>query len=100
MYNFINRLTVTDDTVEFERAIGNVIEHMVRQPGFHSYQLYRSTDDSRIYVETAVWADAAAHRAAMAEEGLRNAVGKVLGLAKAEAGSFELVQTVGAVTAS
>ncbi|GAA4545545.1 AMP-binding protein [Amycolatopsis samaneae] len=100
VFTFINRFTVTGDVAEFEQALHTITEYMAAQPGFRSYQLYRSAADAKVYVETAVWADAAAHKAAISGEGFRGPVRRVLGLAEADAAPFELVTRTEAVAAS
>lgn len=62
---FVNRFTVTGDEDEFKRLLSEVTGYMKRQPGFLSYQLYRSMQDPKVYVETGEWQDSAAHQNAL-----------------------------------
>lgn len=91
MHHFVNRFTVTGDTEEFERLLDKITDYMAEQPGFRSYRLYRSVGAPNIYVETAEWADAAAHRAAVGGEGFRGPVAEIKKLAQAEPGPYALV---------
>ncbi|RBQ20072.1 antibiotic biosynthesis monooxygenase [Spongiactinospora rosea] len=96
MYTFINRFTVSGDAAEFEGLLGKITEYMSRQPGFRSYKLYRSSNDPKVYVETAEWDDGGSHKQAVGRDGFRALVGPVMKLATAEPGPFELVsQQVG-----
>ncbi|MFI9273560.1 antibiotic biosynthesis monooxygenase family protein [Kitasatospora sp. NPDC052896] len=96
MFTFINRFTVTGDSTEFESLVKEITAFMSAQPGFRSHRLYRSAADARVYVETAEWDDAAAHKAATASPEFRSRVGKVMGLAQAEPAPFDLVAQHGA----
>ncbi|WP_432158443.1 MULTISPECIES: AMP-binding protein [unclassified Streptomyces] len=91
MHHFVNRFTVTGDPEEFERLLGKITDYMAGQPGFRSYRLYRSVKDPAVYVETAEWADAAAHQQAIGGEGFRGPVMEVMKLAQAEPGPYRLV---------
>lgn len=91
MHYFVNRFTVTGDADEFERLLGKITDYMAGQPGFRSYQLYRSVKEAGVYVETAEWDDAAAHQKAVGGDGFRGPVMEVMKLAKAEAGPYTLV---------
>ncbi|MGA8117301.1 MAG: antibiotic biosynthesis monooxygenase family protein [Actinocatenispora sp.] len=91
MFTFINRFTVTGDAVEFERVLGTIGDHMRQQPGFRSARLYRSSRDPQVYVETAEWDDAAAHKKALDADGFRSMMGPLMKLASAEPGGFDLL---------
>jgi heme-degrading monooxygenase HmoA len=96
MFTFINRFTVTGDIGEFETIVGEISDYMSAQPGFRSHKLYRSAADATVYVETAEWDDAAAHKQATSGQEFRSRVGRVMQLAKAEPAPFELVGQHGA----
>jgi long-chain acyl-CoA synthetase len=88
---FINRFTVTGDMVQFKRILDEIIEYVVRQPGFRSHRLFQSSQDSSVYVEIAEWDNAAAHKHATADDGFRDAVREIMKLTKAQADTFVVV---------
>ncbi|GAA2677161.1 antibiotic biosynthesis monooxygenase family protein [Actinoplanes palleronii] len=102
MFIFIDRMTVTGDVEEFERALAQISDHMARQPGFRSHQLYQSAGDPKVYVEIAHWQDAAAHRTATGSEGFRTPLQQVIKNATVDFSPYELRSShgAGAVTPS
>jgi long-chain acyl-CoA synthetase len=88
MATVINRLTVTGDSAEFEKIIGQITEYMSAQPGFVEHRLMRSLRRPEIYVEMARWSDADSHRAAMQGEGFRSRVRELSAVATAEPDVF------------
>lgn len=78
MFIFIDRMTVTGDVEEFERALAEISEYMAGQPGFRSHQLYQSASDPKVYVEIAHWQDAAAHKQATSTDGFRAPLQRVI----------------------
>ncbi|MEU1752734.1 AMP-binding protein [Micromonospora matsumotoense] len=90
VFVFIDRMTVTGDVEEFERALTQISEHMAQQPGFRSHQLYQSADDPKVYVEIAHWQDAAAHRRATGTEGFRTPLQQVIKNATVDFSPYEL----------
>ncbi|WP_406636051.1 antibiotic biosynthesis monooxygenase family protein [Amycolatopsis sp. WGS_07] len=91
MYTFINRFTVSGDTAEFERLIGEITDHMQTQPGFGSHALYRSGRNANVYLEIALWDSAADHQAATGSPEFRSRVQQVIKLAAADPAPFDLV---------
>ncbi|WP_328406278.1 AMP-binding protein (plasmid) [Streptomyces sp. NBC_00390] len=91
MVTVINRLTVSGDASEFERAISAITGYMKQQPGFIGHQLYRSRTNPQVYVETAEWTAAELHRKAMTADTFRNLVKDLGKVASAEPDVFEVV---------
>lgn len=91
MFNLINRFTVSGDVDKFEQLLGELTDYMTQQPGFRSHRCYRSAQDAKVYIETAEWDDAAAHRQAMSGPGFMGPVQEVMKLATVEPGAFELL---------
>ena len=91
MVTVINKLTVHGRPEEFERIISAITAYMRQQPGFCSHRLYRSRNRDNVYIETAEWADADAHRAAMQGGGFRDRVKELGGVASAEPDVFDTV---------
>jgi heme-degrading monooxygenase HmoA len=91
MVTVINRLTVHGAPAEFERIIGGITEYMKEQPGFSSHRLYRSRNRDNVYIETAEWTDAAAHRQAMQGDGFRDRVRELGAVATAEPDVFDTI---------
>lgn len=92
MFHFINRFTVTGDTEEFERILGEINAYMSAQPGFRRHRLYRSVKDPNVYVETAEWESAELHREALRGEGFLVGIKKVMAHASAEPAPFTVVR--------
>ncbi|MGV9293033.1 antibiotic biosynthesis monooxygenase family protein [Amycolatopsis sp. NPDC003676] len=88
MFVFINRYSVTGDRAAFERVLGRIKEHMRQQEGWHSHRLYQSVRDPDVYIETAEWVDAAAHRRATSSDGFRIPVREIGALATVNPGPF------------
>ncbi|MFH9425779.1 AMP-binding protein [Streptomyces sp. NPDC017529] len=95
MFTFVNRFTVQGDTAEFEKRVGEITDHMTRQPGFHSHRLLRSLKDPAVYVEIAEWDDAESHGRAVRTETFQRAVREVQKLASADPAPFTPVTATG-----
>jgi long-chain acyl-CoA synthetase len=92
MVTVINRLTVHGEAADFERIISGITEYMRQQPGFTAHRLYRSRNHDNVYIETAEWTDAAAHRQAMQGSGFRDRVRELGAVAKAEPDVFDTIE--------
>ena len=91
LYTFINRFTVNGDIPQFLKLLDDITGYMAQQPGFVSHKLYRSALDPHVYLETAEWENAGAHRQATSGAGFREPVQQVMKLATAEPAPFEVV---------
>ncbi|MFE0773062.1 AMP-binding protein [Streptomyces sp. NPDC058861] len=91
MVTFVNKLSVHGDLTEFLAAKSRVTAYMSTQPGYISHQTLRMVGAPNVYVELAVWEDAAAHRAAVTSEGFQRLVKGLAALATPEPGLYETV---------
>jgi quinol monooxygenase YgiN len=89
MVTVINRLTVTGDEAEFRRVLAEITAYMTAQPGFLSHRLYRSVRRPEVFVETAEWSEASAHRAAMLDPRFADWIGTLGKHAEAEPDVFQ-----------
>ncbi|MFE7777906.1 antibiotic biosynthesis monooxygenase family protein [Streptomyces sp. NPDC057445] len=91
MVTFVNKLNVHGDIEEFLAAKSRVTAYMSAQPGYVSHQTLRLVGAPNVFVELAVWEDAAAHRAAVTGEGFQELVRGLAALATPEPGLYETV---------
>ncbi|MFE5510877.1 antibiotic biosynthesis monooxygenase family protein [Streptomyces sp. NPDC056529] len=91
MVTFVNKFSVHGDLTEFLAAKSRVTAYMSTQPGYVSHQTLRMVGAPNVYVELAVWEDAAAHRAAVTGEGFQRLVEGLAALATPEPGLYETV---------
>jgi long-chain acyl-CoA synthetase len=92
MYTFINRYSVSGDPAEFERILDRISAYMADQPGLCAHALYRSAKEDSVYVETAEWVDAAAHRSACGGAVFQQLLAELKRLATAEPGPFTRIR--------
>ncbi len=93
MVTFINQLTVTGTSEEFERISAGMSEFMSAQPGYLNHRLLRSLRQPENYVEIAEWENPEAHLAAVRSDEFQQFIkelGKVV--AKPTPGLFEDVK--------
>ncbi|MFC4562777.1 antibiotic biosynthesis monooxygenase family protein [Nocardiopsis mangrovi] len=89
MLTLIITFTVTGDPDAFVEAQSAVIAHASGFPGFGGSQLHRSLTDPNTYVEVVEWADADAHRAAVADPDFRLRLGEMARHVTASSDRFE-----------
>ncbi|MFE7840156.1 antibiotic biosynthesis monooxygenase family protein [Streptomyces sp. NPDC057474] len=89
MVTFVNKLTVHGDVEEFLAAKDRVTAYMSAQPGYLGHQTLRQAGSANVFLELAVWQDAAAHRAAVTSEAFGALVGALRPLATPEPGLYE-----------
>lgn len=99
MFIFISRYSVSGSLAEFERILDRISAYMADQPGRCGHTLYRSVKDENVYVETAEWVDAQAHRAACGSATFQALIAELKEVATADPGPFMLVrETAGNTT--
>jgi long-chain acyl-CoA synthetase len=99
VFIFISRYSVSGKPAEFERILDRISTYMAERPGRCGHRLYRSAKDENVYVETAEWIDAQAHRAACSTPTFQALIAELKEVAVAEPGPFTLVrQTAGNTT--
>lgn len=97
MVTFVNKLTVHGDIDRFLDVKERLTSYMSAQPGHLSHQTLRHLADSRIFLEYAVWEDAASHGRAVRGAEFQALVKELGPFASAEPGLYETVQeTAGA----
>jgi quinol monooxygenase YgiN len=94
---FVNKLTVHGDIARFMDVKERLTAYMSAQPGHLSNQTLRHLADPRVFLEYAVWEDAASHGRAVRSPEFQAIVKELGPLASAEPGLYETVQeTAGA----
>ncbi|MFJ5779703.1 AMP-binding protein [Streptomyces sp. NPDC093094] len=92
MVTFVNKLTVHGDVDAFLAVKDRLTSYMSAQPGYVSHQTLRHAGQPNVFLELAVWQDAAAHGKAVRSEEFQ-AIVKGLGpLATPEPGLYETVE--------
>ncbi len=95
MVTFVNKLTVHGDHEAFLAVRKRLTAYMSAQPGYVSHQHLRRLGEGVVYLELAVWQDAAAHRAAFSTPGFQELLAELKPLVSAEPGMYEPVDTSG-----
>ncbi|GIG63100.1 hypothetical protein Lfu02_74720 [Longispora fulva] len=93
MITLVNKVTVTGDLAEFERAHSAVAEFMRVQPGARRFQLLRSAEDPTVFVEVAEWESRDHHARALAAPGFYERAGVMRSLAEFERAMYDVVRT-------
>ncbi|MEU6660801.1 antibiotic biosynthesis monooxygenase family protein [Streptomyces sp. NPDC046821] len=91
MVTFVNKLTVHGDIGEFEAVKARLTAYMSSRPGYVSEQTLRHVDDGKVFVEIAVWEDAASHLDAVRSEEFQSLIQGLRPLASADPGMYETV---------
>ncbi|MEV5880474.1 antibiotic biosynthesis monooxygenase family protein [Streptomyces sp. NPDC052101] len=92
MVTFVNKLTVHGDLDAFLAVKGRLTAYMAAQPGYVSHRTLRHAADSRVFLELAVWQDAAAHGKAVRSEEFQSIVRQLGPLATPDPGLYETVE--------
>ncbi|MFJ8546470.1 AMP-binding protein [Streptomyces sp. NPDC093586] len=91
MVTFVNKLTVHGDVDAFLAVKDKLTSYMSAQPGYVSHQTLRHAGQPNVFLELAVWQDAAAHRKAVRSEEFQSIVKGLGPLATPEPGLYETV---------
>ena len=92
MVTFVNKLTVHGDTAAFLAVKGRLTAYMAAQPGYVSHQTLRHAGAPNVFLELAVWQDAAAHGKAVRSEEFQALVKGLGPLATPDPGLYETVE--------
>ncbi|MEU0580169.1 AMP-binding protein [Streptomyces griseoincarnatus] len=92
MVTFVNKLTVHGDVDAFLAVKDRLTSYMSAQPGYVSHQTLRHAGQPNVYLELAVWQDAAAHQKAVRSEEFQSIVKNLGPLATPEPGLYETVE--------
>ncbi|MET8944915.1 antibiotic biosynthesis monooxygenase family protein [Streptomyces sp. NPDC004542] len=92
MVTFVNKLTVHGDLETFLAVKDRLTAYMSAQPGHVRNKTLRHVGDPRIFLEYAVWEDAASHRRAAGSEEFQHLVQQLVRFASAEPGLYESVE--------
>lgn len=92
MVTFVNKLTVHGDVDTFLAVKDRLTAYMSAQPGHVSNQTLRHVGEPNVFLEYAVWEDAAAHQQAVRSEEFQALVQELVPLAKPEPGLYETVE--------
>ncbi|MFF0885070.1 AMP-binding protein [Streptomyces sp. NPDC003456] len=91
MVTFVNKLTVHGDVDAFLAVKERLTSYMSAQPGYVSHQTLRHAGQPNVFLELAVWQDAAAHGRAVRSEEFQSLVKGLGPLATPEPGLYETV---------
>ncbi|MET7622266.1 antibiotic biosynthesis monooxygenase family protein [Streptomyces sp. NPDC005408] len=91
MATFVNKLTVHGDHETFLAVRNRITAYMATQPGYLGHQHLRRLGEGHVYLEIAVWQDAAAHRAAFGTPGFQQLLAELKPLVTAEPAMYEPV---------
>lgn len=92
MVTFVNKLTVHGDLDEFLAVKGKITSYMASQPGYVSHLTLRHAGSPNIFLELAVWQDAAAHGKAVRSDEFQSLVKGLASLATPDPGLYEKVE--------
>jgi long-chain acyl-CoA synthetase len=92
MVTFVNKLTVHGDTAAFLAVKGRLTAYMAAQPGYVSHQTLRHAGAPNVFLELAVWQDAAAHQKAVRSEEFQSLVKGLGPLATPDPGLYETLE--------
>ncbi|MEV6174980.1 antibiotic biosynthesis monooxygenase family protein [Streptomyces sp. NPDC051954] len=92
MVTFVNKLTVHGDLDTFLAVKGRLTSYMAAQPGYVSHQTLRHAGAPNVFLELAVWQDAAAHQQAVRSEEFQSLVKGLGPLATPDPGLYETVE--------
>ncbi|MFJ5049828.1 AMP-binding protein [Streptomyces sp. NPDC088719] len=92
MVTFVNKLTVHGDVDAFLAVKDRLTSYMSGQPGYVSHQTLRHAGQPNVFLELAVWQDAAAHGKAVRSEEFQSIVEGLGPLATPEPGLYETVE--------
>jgi quinol monooxygenase YgiN len=92
MVTFVNKLTVHGDLDTFLAVKGKLTAYMSAQPGYVSHLTLRHAGEPNVYLELAVWKDAAAHQKAVRSEEFQLLVKGLGPLATPDPGLYEIVE--------
>ncbi|MGP4012664.1 antibiotic biosynthesis monooxygenase family protein [Streptomyces sp. 4N124] len=92
MVTFVNKLTVHGDIDAFLAVKDRLTAYMSAQPGHVSNQTLRHVGDSRVFLEVAVWQDAASHQRAARSEEFQALVKQLVPHAAPEPGLYQTVE--------
>jgi quinol monooxygenase YgiN len=89
---FVNKLTVHGDIDTFLAVKDRLTAYMSAQPGHVSNQTLRHVGERNVFIEVAVWRDAAAHQQAARSEQFQALIRQLVPLAQPEPGLYESVE--------
>ncbi|MDG4865971.1 antibiotic biosynthesis monooxygenase [Streptomyces sp. T-3] len=92
MVTFVNKLTVHGDIDTFFDVKNRLTAYMAAQPGYISHQTLRHAGSPNVFLELAVWQDAAAHGKAVRSEEFQSLVKGLGPLATPDPGLYETVE--------
>ncbi|WP_192583570.1 antibiotic biosynthesis monooxygenase family protein [Streptomyces albicerus] len=92
MVTFVNKLTVHGDIDTFLAVKDRLTAYMSAQPGHVSNQTLRHVGERNVFIEVAVWQDAAAHQQAARSEQFQALIRQLVPLAQPEPGLYESVE--------
>ncbi|MFF3847875.1 antibiotic biosynthesis monooxygenase family protein [Streptomyces sp. NPDC002328] len=92
MVTFVNKLTVHGDLDAFLAVKGRLTAYMAAQPGYVSHRTLRHTGAPDVFLELAVWQDAAAHGRAVRSPEFQSLVQGLRPLATPDPGLYETVE--------
>ena len=92
MVTFVNKLTVHGDIDTFLAVKDRLTAYMSAQPGHVSNQTLRHGGEPHVFLEQAVWENAAAHRQAVRSEEFQALIRQLVPLATPEPGLYETLE--------
>jgi quinol monooxygenase YgiN len=93
MITLVNKVTVTGDLAEFERANLALAEFMREQPGARRFQLLRSMERPDVFVEVAEWDSREHHAAAISAPGFAERAKALRAVGEFERAMYTVVRT-------
>ena len=93
MITLINKVTVTGDPAEFQRANLALAEFMRVQPGARRFQLLQAMDEPNVYVEVAEWESREHHAAAIQAPGFMERAKAMRAVADFDRAMYAVVRT-------
>ncbi|MCK2221096.1 AMP-binding protein [Actinomadura sp. ATCC 31491] len=92
MIVLMNKVTVTGDMAEFERAHDEIAAFMRAQPGARGFRLLGSLDEPNVFVELAEWDSQEAHAAAVRSPGFVERARALRAVAELDLGKYRVVR--------